>query len=232
MVCTRPDISAAVGILSRFLDCSGEKHWLAALRVLHYLKGTRSESLTYDNTDLSPVFGYCDSDWAGDPEDNKSTSGWIFIWNGAAISWQSKKQKSTAQSSCEAEYYAAGMAAFEVAWLWNILTELHLTPPGPIQVLSDSQSAIHLARNPVFHDRSKHIKNKWHFIREMLAEGLLSLEKIGTEDNVSDSLTKPVPGPKLRLCRTGMGLRPMAHFTFWLTGVTLSGTRSPSPPAS
>jgi hypothetical protein len=199
--------------------------------VLHYLNGTRLESLKYDKYDTKPLHGYCDSDWAGDPDDNKSTTGWVFIWNGAAISWQSKKQRSTAQSSCEAEYYAAGMASFEVSWLWNILSELHMTPLFPIKLYSDSQSAIHLAHNPVFHDRSKHIKTKWHYIREMIQEGLLSLEKVSTLTNVSDALTKPVPGPKLKFSRNEMGMSPIALFTHWMTGVTTPGFRCSAPAA-
>jgi hypothetical protein len=121
------------------------------------------------------------------------------------------------------------MAAFEVSWFWNILSELHLAPSGPITVFSDSQSAIHLAHNPVFHDRSKHIKTKWHFIRDMIQEGLLALEKVPTSLNVSDALTKPVPGPKLNFSRREMGMCPIALFTYWMTGVTCTGIRL-SPP--
>ena len=233
MVCTRPDIAAAVGILSRFLDSSTTTHWEAALRVLHYLKGTRSECLKYSKDATNDVFGFCDSDWAGDPDDNRSTTGWVFVWCGAAISWQSKKQKSCAQSSCEAEYYAAGMASFEVSWLWNILSELHMKPSKPITVWSDSKSAINLSANPVFHERSKHIKNKWHHIRELLYEGLLQIEKIHTDENVADALTKAVPGPKVAFSRLGMGLTPMAFFCYFLTGITRPGSRVLSvPPAA
>jgi hypothetical protein len=124
------------------------------------------------------------------------------------------------------------MASFEISWFWNILRELHLTPPAPIKLYSDSQSAIHLAHNPVFHDRSKHIKTKWHFIREMIQEQLLSLEKIPTTLNVSDALTKPVPGPKLKFSREGMGMTPSAHFTYWMTGVTVTGNRYEASPAA
>ena len=223
MVCTRPDIAAAVGVLSRFLDRPSLEHWEAALRVLHYLKGTRRECLTFHRNSDDDIFGYCDSDWAGDLDDNRSTSGWVFIWCGAAVSWQSKKQKSCAQSSCEAEYYAAGMAAFEVSWYWNILTELHMKPSTPITVYTDSQSAMNLSANPVFHERSKHIANKWHFIRDLLHEGLLSLEKVHTDRNLADALTKAVPGPKVAFTRLGMGLSPVALFTYWMTGVTLDG---------
>ena len=233
MVCTRPDIAAAVGVLSRYLDQPTHTHWEAALRVLHYLKGTRSECLQYSRDATDDLFGFCDSDWAGDEDDNRSTTGWVFVWCGAAVSWQSKKQKSCAQSSCEAEYYAAGMASFEVSWFWNILSELHMRPSRPIILWSDSKSAINLSANPVFHERSKHIKNKWHHIREMLYEGLLQVEKIHTDDNVADALTKAVPGPKVALSRLGMGMTPIAFFCYLLTGITRSGSRVPMvPPAA
>ena len=223
MVCTRPDIAAAVGVLSRFLDNPTEEHWNAGLRVLHYLRGTRRECLIFSRDATDEIFGFCDSDWAGDVDDNRSTTGWVFMWCGSAVSWQSKKQKSTAQSSCEAEYYAAGMASLEVSWYWNILTELHMKPAHPIVVYSDSQSAMNLSANPVFHERSKHIANKWHHIRELLHEGLLSLEKVHTDVNIADALTKAVPGPKVTISRFGMGMAPVALFTFWLTGLTSSG---------
>ena len=232
MVCTRPDIAAAVGVLSRFLDNSTDEHWEAALRVLHYLKGTRSENLTFRRDSTEDIYGYCDSDWAGDVDDNRSTTGWIFIWCGAAVSWQSKKQKSTAQSSCEAEYYAAGMAALEVSWYWNILTELHMTPAHPIVVYSDSQSAMNLSANPVFHERSKHIANKWHHIREMIYEGLISIAKVHTDENLADALTKAVPGPKVTFCRLGMGLSPVAMFSYWMLGITIEDGSINVPPAA
>ena len=228
MVCTRPDIAAAVGVLSRYLDRHTLAHWEAALRVLQYLKGTRSECLTFSRDATDDLYGFCDSDWAGDPDDNRSTTGWVFIWCGAAVSWQSKKQRSTAQSSCEAEYYAAGMAAYEVSWYWNILSELHMRPSRPIVVYSDSKSAINLSANPVFHERSKHIANKWHFIRDMLYEGLLHIEKIDTSLNVADSLTKAVPGPKVVYSRQKMGMNPMvfcAFVVYCLIGVTKGGTK-------
>jgi hypothetical protein len=151
MVCTRPDIAAAVGIMSRFMENPGLQHWNGVMRILQYLKKTREHGLTFTRLSKLAIHGFCDSDWAGDQDDNKSTTGWVFIYGGAAISRQSKKQKSTAQSSCEAEYYAAGMAGNEVSWLTSILKELNFLPKSPITVFLDSQSAMNLAANPVWH---------------------------------------------------------------------------------
>ena len=138
------------------------------MRVLHYLHGTRTESLVFSRDANHEIFGFCDSHWAGDVDDKRSTTGWVFIWCGASVSWQSKKQKSIAQSSCEAEYYAAGVASLEVSWYWNILTKLHMRHARPIVVYSDSQFAMNLSANPTSHERSKHTANKWHHIRELL----------------------------------------------------------------
>jgi hypothetical protein len=208
MVCTRPDIAAAVGILSRFMENPGKQHWNGVMRIIQYLKKTKTTGLTFNRLSTSDIYGFCDSDWAGDIDDNKSTTGWVFIYGGAAISWQSKKQKSTAQSSCEAEYYAAGMAGNEVSWLKSILSELGFMTNSPIVVSSDSQSAMSLAANPVWHEKSKHIATRWNAIRELIHDKTLKLAKIQTDFQIADSLTKAVAGPKVKFCREGMGLRP------------------------
>jgi hypothetical protein len=207
MVCTRPDIAAAVGILSRFMENPGMEHWKGVLRIIQYLKSTRLLGLQFNNFSSSDINGFCDSDWAGDLDDNKSTTGWVFVYGGAAISWQSKKQKSTAQSSCEAEYYAAGMAGNEVSWLKSIMYELGFCSNKPIVVASDSQSAMNLAANPIWHEKSKHIATRWNAIRELIHNNKLLLSKINTNFQIADSLTKAVPGPKVVFCREGMGLR-------------------------
>jgi hypothetical protein len=206
MVCTRPDIAAAVGILSRFMENPGKEHWEGIVRILQYLKKTRLAGLNFNTHITSDIHGFCDSDWAGDVDDNKSTTGYVFLLAGAAISWQSKKQKSTAQSSCEAEYYAAGMAGNEVSWLSSFLKELGFLPATPIVVYSDSQSALSLSANPVWHEKSKHIATRWNAIRELIYLKTILLLKIKTDFQIADSLTKAVPGPKVELCRTGMGM--------------------------
>jgi transposase InsO family protein len=206
MVCTRPDIAAAVGILCRFMENPGQEHWNGAMRIIQYLKKTRLTGLTFNKNNKTEIHGFCDSDWAGDADDNKSTTGWVFLLAGGAVSWQSKKQKSTAQSSCEAEYYAAGMAGNEVSWLSSFLGELGFQPASPIIVYSDSQSAMNLAANPVWHEKSKHIATKWGAIRELIYDKILLLLKIKTDFQIADSLTKAVPGPKVIICRDGMGL--------------------------
>jgi hypothetical protein len=211
MVCTRPDIAHAVSTLSRFLQSPGAYHWDAAIRVLQYLHKTRDVGLKYSRTEDDPVIvgdlrGYCDSDWAGERDTYVSTGGWIFIMGGGAISWQCKRGKTPAQSSCDAEYVAEGLAAQEICHLRNILSELHLEPTDPIPLFSDSKSAIQITKNPVFHERSKHVALKYHFSRHVQADGRMSVKFVSTDLQVADVLTKPVFGPKMTWARQQMGL--------------------------
>jgi hypothetical protein len=150
--------------------------------------------------------GFCDSDWAGDKDHYLSTAGWTFLMCGGAISWQCKRGKTPAQSSCDAEYVAEGLAAQEICHLRNILSELHLEPPHPIPLFSDSKSAIQITNNPVFHERSKHVALKFHFSRHMQADGRMKLQFVPTTEQVADVLTKPVFGPKMTWSRENLGL--------------------------
>jgi hypothetical protein len=210
MVCTRPDLACAIGILSRYLHNPGRNHWTAVQRVFRYLKRTRAFGLCYRRLDSPPIIGdlhgFCDSDWAGDRDLYLSTAGWVFFMNGAAISWQSKRCKSPAQSSCDAEYVAEGLACQEICHLRNILGELGLEPSDPIPLYSDSQSAIHLTKNPVFHERSKHIALKFHLSRHLQRSRLMSLQYLPTDLQVADVLTKALHGPKVAWGRQQMGL--------------------------
>jgi hypothetical protein len=211
MVCTRPDIANAVSILSRFLQDPGAYHWDGAVRVLQYLHKTKNYGLKYSRTLDDPAIignlhGFCDSDWAGDKDNYLSTAGWVFIMNGGAISWQCKRGKTPAQSSCDAEYVAEGMAAQEICHIRNLLSELHLEPQDPIPLFSDSKSAIQITNNPVFHEWNKHVALKYHFSRHLQADGRMKLQFIPTERQVADVLTKPLYGPKLSWSRDSLGL--------------------------
>jgi hypothetical protein len=179
--------------------------------VLQYLHKTQRYGLKYTRTTDDPVIignlrGYCDSDWAGDKDNYVSTGAWIFLMNGGAISWQCKRGKTPAQSSCDAEYVAEGLAAQEICHLRNILSELHLEPPEPIPLFSDSKSAIQITKNPVFHERNKHVALKYHFSRHLQADGRMSIQYIPTERQVADALTKALYGPKLSWSQEQMGL--------------------------
>ena len=143
----------AVSIVSSYLV---EPHWIDARNLLRCLQDTISHGLRYTTGDVR-LFGYKDADWAGNVEDRKSTSGCCFSLGSASISWMSRKQKSVALSTAEAEYIAASMASCEAVWLRKLLSELFGFTLDTTVILCDNQSGIRLAENPIFHDLSKHI---------------------------------------------------------------------------
>ncbi|WVZ80043.1 LOW QUALITY PROTEIN: hypothetical protein U9M48_027558 [Paspalum notatum var. saurae] len=182
LVHTWPDLAYAVGYLSRFMEAPHQEHQDAVKQVLRYVAGTCSHSLFYAKRQEghAQLIGYSDADMAGDVDGRKSTSGIIFFLGGNAITWQSSKQKVVALSSCEAEYIAMATAACQAVWLAWLVTELGV----------DNQSAIALAKNPVHHDRSKHIDTKFHYIRECSDRGRITLRQTPTEEQLADLLTK------------------------------------------
>ena len=136
------------------------------------------------------MFGFTDSDYAGDLDDRKSTSGYVFMLGSGAVSWSSKKQPIVTLSTTEAEFVAATACACQAIWLRKILEELHFKQVGATTVYSDSSSAIKLSKNPVLHGRSKHIDVKFHFLRDLTKEGVIDLIHCRSEDQVADIFTK------------------------------------------
>ena len=159
--------------------------------MLRYVVGTLDFGLYYKRAPGTARFvGYCDSDLAGDVDTSKSTSGTLFFLGDCLVSWQSVKQRVVALSSCEAEYIATTTAATQALWLSRLLRELLDRKMEAVELKMDSKSALALAKNPVFHDRSKHIRTKFHFIRDCLEEGSIKTNHILTADQLADILTK------------------------------------------
>ena len=210
MVATRPDLAYAVGVVSRYMSNPGKKHWEAVKHILRYLKGTLDAQLTFGSTTSTDVEGYTDSDYAGNADNRKSTSGYIFTYGGGAISWRSKLQECTTLSTTEAEYIAASEAAKEAIWLHRLSadfgTKNRTDRPTPT-IYCDSQSAIHLINNLVYHAKKKHIEVRYHHIRELVTEKKLEVRKIDIEVNIADCLTKTLPDQRFGALRTKMGLR-------------------------
>ena len=204
MVCTRPDIAHAVGTVSRFLSNPGKEHWNAVKWILRYLRGTSTLKLCFGSNEPL-LIGYTDSDLAGDIDSRKSTSGYLITFAGGAVAWQSRLQKCIALSTTEAEFIAATEACKELLWMKKFVNEL-----GSVQkryvLYCDSQSVIHLGKNPTFHGRSKHIDVKYHWIRDVLDSKLIELEKIHTDDNGADMFTKALPRAKFETCCLVAGL--------------------------
>jgi hypothetical protein len=207
LVHTRPDLAYSVGYVSRFLQRPTTEHEQAVKRIIRYVVGTLDHGLYYPRCPgEAHLVGYSDSDHAGDIDTSKSTSGILFFLGKCLISWQSVKQQVVVMSSCEAEYIAASTASTQALWLARLLGDLLGRNTKAVELRVDSQSALALAKNPVFHERSKHIRLRYHFIRDCLAEGGIKARYINTKDQLADLLTKPLGKIKfLELCsRSGM----------------------------
>jgi hypothetical protein len=204
-VCTRPDIAQAVGALARYMAQPTAAHWQAGKGVLRYLSGTASYGIIFGGT-RSGLEAYTDADYAGDIDTRRSTTGYVFILNGGAISWSSRLQQTVAASTTEAEYMAAASATKEGLWLRKLLSEMQLDITI-IDIKADSQSAIKLLKNPVFSMRSKHIDIIYHFARERVIRGEVRFHYIRTDSMVADALTKAVPTSKFQFCRSAMGVK-------------------------
>jgi hypothetical protein len=209
MVCTRPDIAHAVGVLSRYMSKPGKEHWTTVKRVFRYLRGTTSYGLCYQGRPgldrVVDIHGFVDADWAGDLDRKRSTSGYVFNLFGGAISWMRKRQAVVALSTTEAEYMAATHASKEAVWLQRLCSGIGLVQQA-VRLDCDSQSAIFLAKNPAYHSKTKHIDVQYHFVRDMVEEKKVLLEKVDTLKNVADSLTKSVSTEKFSWCRVTMGI--------------------------
>ncbi|KAG6590645.1 RxLR effector candidate protein [Phytophthora cinnamomi] len=157
------------------------------------------------------VAGYSDADWAGDIESRRSTSGYAFMMNGGCISWRSKKQRTVALSSTEAEYMALSEATQEAVWLKVFLRELgEMASDEAIKIYEDNQGSIALAKNPEFHKRTKHIDIRYHFVREKVEDGQVVLEYCSTKDMLADIMTKAITSVQFEVLRHKLGIQGAA----------------------
>nr|KYP52070.1 Copia protein [Cajanus cajan] len=196
---TRPDLSFAIGIVSQFMQAPNIDHWNAVLliRILKYIKGAPGKGLLYGYNNHTQVVGYSDADWAGSPSDRRSTSGYCVFIGDNLISWKSKKQNVVARSSAEAEYRAMASATCELIWLKQLLKELRFGEVTQMTLICDNQAALHIASNPVFHERTKHIEIDCHFIREKILSGDITTQFVNSTDQLADVFTKSLRGPRI-----------------------------------
>jgi hypothetical protein len=206
-VTVRPDISYAVGVLARHMAQPTAADWQAAKGVLRYLVGTANLGITYGAGDggALELQGYSDADYASDTSSRKSTTGYVFILNAGAVSWQSKRQPTVAVSTTEAEYMAAAASIKEALWLRKLLNDLQLGS-GAVNILADNQSAIKLLRNPIMTGRAKHIDVLHHFARERVLRKEVLITYINTNEMLADVLTKVVSVAKHQFCCKGFGM--------------------------
>lgn len=169
-----------------------EMHLRAAKRIFRYLKGTSDFGIFYKKGRQSSFLGFTDSDYAGDIDDRKSTSGNLFLMSSGAVSWSSKKQQIVTLSTTEAEFVAAASCSCQAIWLRKMLEFLSNQQQDSTTIYCDNVSAIRLSRNPVMHGRSKHIDVRYHFLRDLCKDGVIELQFCKSEDQVADLMTKPL----------------------------------------
>ncbi|MCO5609790.1 hypothetical protein L7F22_064022 [Adiantum nelumboides] len=177
---------------------------------MRYVRATLDHALFYDAGTQVQVQGYTDTNWTGSVSDRRSTSGYMFSFGSATVTWSNKKQSTIALLSTEAEYRGATVAACEVAWLKMLLRDLEIQIQDPVVIYCDNISSIQLAQNPMFHARTKHIEVHYHFIREKVLDGDIDLDYVGIEDQAADLFTKALGAENLRRFRGMLRLRDMA----------------------
>ena len=209
---TRLDIAFGVNLLSRFKSNPGEQHWIAAKRILRYLKKTADLGIIYrplsNKIDFNSLIAYSDADWAGDQDDQKSTSGYVMLYGNGPVTWASRKQGANALSTLESEYIAAANAIQEVKWLRRLLASINLNEESSVILRCDNQGMIKYSTNVEQHRRTKHIDNKYHFVKDEIEGGRVTMEYVPTDEQLADPLTKALPKGTFIKFRDMLGLGP------------------------
>lgn len=203
---TRPDISYAVSVVSRFMQSPQEIHLQAAKHILRYVRRYPDLGLSFRQGDTNCLRGFTDADYGQDLDDRISVGAYIFFLGNSPISWNSKKQSSTSRSSCESEYRALAKCSCEAVWLRRLLAELRILDDNPTPIYCDNQSSIKLSYNPVFHEKSKHFEIDYHFTRQKVENNTLRVEYISSQDQPADILTKSLGRLKFDNCRSKLYL--------------------------
>ncbi|KAK2966557.1 hypothetical protein RJ640_014526 [Escallonia rubra] len=203
---TRPDVCFAVNRLSQFMHSPTALHWTALKRILRYLKATIHHGLYLRRGTPLTLQAFSDSDWGGDRDNGRSTTGYILYLGTNPISWKSTRQKSVSRSSSEAEYKAIANCTAEILWVTNLLHELGITLPQPPTLFCDNTGATYLCANPIFHSRMKHIALDYHFVRECVTNDSLCVHHINTKDQLADILTKALNRQQFLHLRAKIGV--------------------------
>ena len=214
--CTRAEMSFAVNSLAKFMSCPTEKHWHTALELVRYLAGTPDDGIVFSGTSLVPV-GWSDASFANDLDDYKSVSGVAIMLCGALVLWKSKKQTVAANSSTMAEYIAINLASKEGLFVSNVLDVCEINS-RPLHIYMDNTAAILLTQNPLTNGAVKHISVIYHFIRDCVTRGAISISYTPTAEMYADGLTKLLPTAIHKYCKFKLGIR--ASLTPITEGVT------------
>ncbi|XP_074277096.1 secreted RxLR effector protein 161-like [Silene latifolia] len=203
---TRPDLVYAVYILSQFVHQPQKEHWDGAMRMVRYLKLAPSKGILINSNSNLQLQGFCDSDYASCPLTRRSLSGYFVSLGGAPVSWRGKKQVTVAKSTAEAEYRAMTVVMSELIWLKYFLASLGVFHTQPMDLFCDNQAALHIARNPVFHDRTKRIEIDCHFVRQYLVNKTIRTRFVRNKEQVADVFTKALGGEAFGYLQGKLGL--------------------------
>ncbi|GJS81211.1 retrotransposon protein, putative, ty1-copia subclass [Tanacetum coccineum] len=214
--CTRPDVAFAQNLVSRYQQNPGKLHWVAVKHILKYLRNTKDMFLVYGgnpDTELE-VTGFCDASWQCDKDDTKSQTGYVFVVNGGAVDWKSKKQTTIAMHATQSEYMAASEAAMEAVWIRKFVGDLGVMPSinKPINMYCDNSAAITFANEPGVMKGARHFLRRYHYVREQVESGEIKLIKVHTDKNLADAFTKALPRGKVNEHANGIGLRLASSF--------------------
>ncbi|XP_068650520.1 uncharacterized mitochondrial protein AtMg00810-like [Aristolochia californica] len=195
LMVTRPDITYVVHVVSQFAFAPRTTHWTAVLHILRYSRGTVHHGLLLSSTSDLVLTGYYDVDWAGDTTDQKSTTGYCIFLGNSLVAWKSKKQSVASRSSAEAEYQAMATTAAKLIWFHRLLEELGFPQLSATPMFCDNQSAIQIAKNPIFHECTKHIEIDCHFVQHHYLQGSLTLSHVSSTSQLADVFTKSHTAP-------------------------------------
>ncbi|CAM8935576.1 unnamed protein product [Rhodiola kirilowii] len=208
---TRPDIAFPVHVLSQFLAAPTTEHLQAATRVLRFLKNAPAQGLFYPAGASLHLEAFCDADWASCPISRRSTSGFCIKLGPCVILWRTKKQSTVSRSSAESEYCAMAQTCCELVWIVALLRDLHIQVPQPIALHCDNNAANHIARNPVFHERTKHIELDCHLVRQYFTSGFINPRYINSLSQPADLFTKALPADALNKFASNLGVSNFLH---------------------
>lgn len=178
----------------------------AVTHILKYLKGAPGHGILYQNHGHHVIEGFTDADYNGDPTNRRSTTGYCVFVGGNLVSWKSKKQNVVSRSSVESEYRAMAQTTCELIRVRSLLGEIGFAQSKPMNLYCDNEAAIHIANNPVFHERTKHIEVDCHFTREKLEDGTISTPHVRTGSQLVDVFTKALPGLRISAICNKLGM--------------------------
>ncbi|XP_052735485.1 secreted RxLR effector protein 161-like [Vigna angularis] len=204
---TRPNLMLNIGVTSHFMEESRYSHWKELKRILRYVKGTMSIRLWYTKSDNYRLSKYLDNDWCGDVNDRNSTVCYVFIVGDTTFTWLSRKQPIVALPTCEAEYVATSWSVLHAIWLRNILKNFEIMQEENVLIRLDNRLTIDLAKNPINHERSKHVDVRFHFIQKKMKKGSVKLEHVKSKKQISDIFTKALPTTSFQKLRKLIGMK-------------------------